>query len=76
MKRDNSKTNYTGLTILFGLLTAFYTMIVLDKCEQEITNNTNANDKHNIIEEIESQHGYIPTYEIHIKWGDMYEWFC
>lgn len=65
MKRDNSKTNYTGLTILFGLLTAFYTMMVLDKCEQEITNN--ANDKHNIIEEIEGQHGYIPTYEIHIK---------
>lgn len=65
MKRDNSKTNYTGLTILFGLLTAFYTMVALDKCEQEITSN--ANDKHNIIEEIEGQHGYIPTYEIHIK---------
>lgn len=65
MKRDNSKTNYTGLTILFGLLTAFYTMVALDKCEQEITNNVD--DKHNIIEEIEGQHGYIPTYEIHIK---------
>ena len=65
MKRDNSKINYTGLTILFGLLTAFYTMVALDKCEQEITSN--ANDKHNIIEEIEGQHGYIPTYEIHIK---------
>ena len=65
MKRDNSKTNYIGLTILFGLLTAFYTMVALDKCEQEITSN--ANDKHNIIEEIEGQHGYIPTYEIHIK---------
>ena len=65
MKRDNNKTNYTGLTILFGLLTAFYTMVALDKCEQEITNNVD--DKHNIIEEIEGQHGYIPTYEIHIK---------
>jgi hypothetical protein len=65
MKRDNSKTNYTGLTILFGLLTAFYTMVALDKCEQEITSN--ANDKHNIIEEIEGQHGYIPTYEVQIK---------
>lgn len=65
MKRDNGKTNYAGLTILFGLLTAFYAIVVLDKCEQEITSN--ANDKHNIIEEIEGQHGYIPTYEIHIK---------
>lgn len=65
MKRDNSKINYTGLTILFGLLTAFYTMVTLDKCEQEITNNVD--DKHNIIEEIEGQHGYIPTYEVHIK---------
>lgn len=65
MKRDNSKTNYTGLTILFGLLTTFYTMVALDKCEQEITNNVD--DKHNIIEEIEGQHGYIPTYEVHIK---------
>lgn len=65
MKRDNSKINYTGLTILFGLLTAFYTMVALDKCEQEITSN--ANDEHNIIEEIEGQHGYIPTYEVHIK---------
>ena len=65
MKRDNSKTNYIGLTILFGLLTAFYTMVALDKCEQEITSNVD--DKHNIIEEIEGQHGYIPTYEVHIK---------
>lgn len=74
MKRDNSKTNYIGLTILFGLLTTFYTMVALDKCEQEVTSNVD--DKHNIIEEIEGQHGYIPTYEVHIKWGDMYEWFC
>ena len=65
MKRDNSKTNYIGLTILFGLLTTFYTMVALDKCEQEITSNVD--DKHNIIEEIEGQHGYIPTYEVHIK---------
>mgnify|MGYP003483379982 FL=1 len=74
MKRDSSKTNYTGLAILFGLLTAFYTMVALDKCEQEITSNID--DKHTIIEEIEGQHGYIPTYEVHIKWGDMYDWFC
>ena len=72
MKRDNGKTNYTGLTILFGLLTAFYTMIVLDKCEQEITNNTNANDKHNIIEEIESQHGYKRQLIIQIKLLNQY----
>ena len=71
MKRDNGKTNYTGLAILFGLLTAFYTMVALNKCEQDIISGVD--DKHDIIEEIESQHGYIPTYEIHIKWGDMYE---
>ena len=65
MKRDSSKTNYTGLTILFGLLTAFYTMVALDKCEQEITSDVD--DKHTIIEEIEGQHGCIPTYEVHIK---------
>ena len=65
MKRDNSKTNYTGLTILFGLLTAFYTMVALDKCEQEITSDVD--NKNTIIEEIEGQHGYIPTYEVHIK---------
>lgn len=65
MKRDNSKINYTGLTVLFGLLTAFYAMVALDKCEQEVTSNVD--DKHNIIEEIEGQHGYIPTYEVHIK---------
>lgn len=65
MKRDNGKTNYTGLAILFGLLTAFYTMVALNKCEQDIISGVD--DKHDIIEEIESQHGYIPTYEIHIK---------
>ena len=47
MKRDNSKINYTGLTILFGLLTAFYTMVALDKCEQGITSDVD--DKHTIV---------------------------
>lgn len=66
MKRDNNNnTNRTGLVVLFGLLTAFYTMVMLDKCEQEIASNID--DKHAIIEEIESQHGYIPTYEVQIK---------
>ena len=64
MKRDNN-INYTGLAVLFGLLTAFYTMVALDKCEQEIVSNVG--DKHTIIEEIEGQHGYIPTYEVQIK---------
>ena len=74
MKRDNNNnnnTNHTGLVVLFGLLTAFYTMVMLDKCEQEITSSID--DKHAIIEEIEGQHGYIPTYEVQIKWGDVYE---
>lgn len=64
MKRDNN-INYTGLAVLFGLLTTFYAMVVLDKSEQEVISNVD--DKHTIIEEIEGQHGYIPTYEIHIK---------
>lgn len=75
MKRDNEgKTNYTGLAVLFGLLTAFYSMVMLDKCEHEVVSNID--DKHNLIEQIESEHGYIPTYEVHIKWGDTYGRFC
>ena len=64
MKKE--EINYPALLVLLGLLTTFWLTVAHEnKNVQEI-------DKHDTIEELEEGY-YIPTYEIQIKWGDVYD---
>ena len=64
MKKE--EINYPALLALLGLLTTFWLTVAHEN------KNTQEIDKHDTIEELEEGY-YIPTYEVQIKWGDVYE---
>lgn len=60
-----NKVSCSSVLVLLGLITAFIIGVNIDDTDVKAND-----DKQNIIGKFENDYGYIPKYEVKIKWGD------